>query len=432
MAVGKLSRGKKSKKKDLDVPQVTTDDFDSDGVGNKEIASSPTVYCKPLADLSSNMNAREGNIYSLAPLSALEAYHRIPFGNASLDYMTGGGIPMYAVTSFWGAESSGKSSALYDMFAASQLTCWRCRFPKNYCKCSTAPIIKPSALIAVEGLPDVEFLKHIGVDPDSLYVTLPESAEHAFDVAVNILKYDACVLGIDSITMVSPEAEATSSAEQQFMGLQARSIGRFLRTIRNALNRRIRQQEPVGVVLINQMRYKLSNVVGNPETRSGGSALKHTDELLVRFGKVALKKDVNPDKLLLPQTTHGLPTGARTSVSLNKTKFFCISRDDSYVRLIGNNENFEHLRVGQLIDAITTLKAAQACGVITKDSKGYRFPFLDQTFETQKELLEFVSSDRQNKMLIMKMATQQAWENHKKGAVISATTLGPEKVTEQE
>ena len=388
----------------------------------------PLPFSRTLKSLSDDYKTKEGNHFSLAPLSMLESRQRMLFGNAVLDYMTGGGAPLYAVTSLWGAESAGKTSALFDTADAALRTCWRCGYPVTYCHCSLPPMLRDVGWLAIEGVPDVSWAEHIGCDTGRIFISLPESAEHAFDVANDILSRDVCMLALDSISMVSPEAESSSSAEQQFMALQARAIGRFLRTLRNALNKRVRAQAPVSVFLVNQMRYKVGQIFGSPETRCGGSALKHTDDLLIRFSKVALSKSTNPDKLLLPASAHGMPSGARFNVSVNKTKFFTLSREDSFARLTANNEAFPDTRPGQLLDAAATLKAALACSVITKDSKGYKFTFLDKLFETQSELLSFVFESRENKMLIMKMATEAAYAASKKGCVAPMAQFGPEKV----
>lgn len=392
----------------------------------------PLPFSKTLKSLSDDYNNKEGNHFSLAPLNMLEGRQRLLFGNAVLDYMTGGGAPLYGVTSLWGAESAGKTSALFDTADAALRTCWRCGYPATYCHCSLPPMLRDVGWLAIEGVPDVSWAEHIGCDTSRIFISLPESAEHAFDVANNILTHDVCMLALDSISMVSPEAESSASAEQQFMALQARAIGRFLRTLRNALNKRVRAQAPIAVFLVNQMRYKVGQIFGSPETRCGGSALKHTDDLLVRFSKVALSKSNNPDKLLVPTSANGMASGVRFNVSVNKTKFFTLSREDSFARLVANNEAFPDLRPGQLLDAAAALKAALACEVITKDAKGYKFSFLDRVFENQAELLSFVFEARENKMLIMKMATEAAYAASKRGRVAPAAQFGPEKVKVEE
>ena len=432
----KVTRQKTSKKRADEETSATntqadgiqsSDDDSSDSKKNSKKKTTKALcdFSKTLSSLSDDMRTAEGNGFSLMRLSDIGRRERMMFGSAVLDYITGGGSPLYSVSSLWGAESSGKSSLLYDQIATAQNTCWRCQYPTDYCKCSLPADKKDAAIIAIEGVPDESWAEAIGVDLSRLYISLPESAEHGFDVLHRALHTDLCLAAIDSISMISPEAESSASAEQQFMALQSRAIGRFLRTTQNLLNKRLRANAPVAVTLINQMRFKVGMVMGSPETRSGGSALKHTDNLLVRVGGVSLNASVNPDKFLKASNNKKDSSGVRCNVSVHKKKFFTLGKSDSFVRLTANNENFPTLRPGQIIDAVPTIKVALACNVLEKTSSGYKFPFLDRKFANQQEIVDFITQSRQNKMLIVKEAISKAYEAYKHGAVAPDVVFGP-------
>ena len=433
----KVPRQKTTKEKavknvpDPEVTSVAEDDKEDKKTKTKAKKPSSTDFSKKLDSLSDDMKTAEGTPFSLMRLSDIGRRDRLPFGASVLDYITGGGAPLYAVSSLWGAESSGKSSLLYDQVATSQNMCWRCQYPSNYCKCSLPADKKDAAIIAIEGVPDESWAEAIGVDLSRLFISLPESAEHGFDILHRALHTDLCLAAIDSISMVSPEAESSASAEQQFMALQSRAIGRFLRTTQNILNKRIRANAPVAVTLINQMRFKVGMVMGSPETRSGGSALKHTDNLLVRVGGVSLNSQVSPDKYLKATNSKNDSSGVRCNVAIHKKKFFTLGKSDSFVRLTANNESFPGIRPGQILDAIPTIKVAIACGVLEKTSKGYKFPFLDMSFQNQEEIINFIIQDRQNKMLIVKESITKAYEDYKRGNVAPEVSFGPESASEE-
>ena len=438
----KLSRGKVPKvaetapAKAAVVPEPKTDTFEeapaegAEDVKKKNSKKNKVVrvtdFTRPLSDLSAQYSSKEGNHFSLAKISALEARSRQPFGSAVLDYISGGGSPLYTVSSVWGAESAGKSSLLLDQAAAAQSMCWRCMYPYKYCKCSVAPALRDVTWIGIEGLPDESWAEAIGVDLDRLYISLPESAEHGFDVVNDALGHDTCLVVLDSISMASPEDEADSSAEKQFMALQPRVIGRFLRTTQNTLNRRIRANAPVSVQLVNQMRFKIGVQYGSPETFSGGSALRHTNNLLVRVSEVALNDGLALDKSLKTANPKHPNLGVRTNVSVVKRKFFTLGKSDSFVRLTANSPDFPGINPGTILDAGPTIKVALACKTIEKVKSGYKFTFLDRIFSTKNELEIFIMSDRQNKMLIVQESVMAAYKAYKLGNAAPDVRFGPE------
>lgn len=173
-------------------------------------------------------------------------------GSISLDIALGGGIPRGRVTEIYGPESSGKTTLTLHIIAEAQKKGGQCAF------------------IDAEHALDPEYAKRIGVDMDNLLVSQPDSGEQALEIAETLVRSNAVdVVVIDSVAALTPKAEIEGDMGDSHMGLQARLMSQALRKLTSCISK-----SKTSVIFINQIRMKLGIMFGNPETTSGGNALK--------------------------------------------------------------------------------------------------------------------------------------------------------------
>lgn len=164
-----------------------------------------------------------------------------------------GGVPRGRITELYGPESSGKSTLAMHMIAEAQLT-----DSGNVCYIDTEHAFDPI------------YAANIGVDVDSLYISQPEYAEQALDIADTLIRSEKFVLiVVDSVAALVPKAELDGEMQKQQMGLQARLMSKALRKITG-----IASKSNTAVVFINQIREKIGVIWGSSETTTGGRALK--------------------------------------------------------------------------------------------------------------------------------------------------------------
>lgn len=181
-----------------------------------------------------------------------QVYKRISTGCFSLDEAIGGGIPEGRIIEVFGPESSGKSTIAQHIVAEAQKLGGTC------------------AYIDVEHSLDPEYAKNIGIDIDKLYITQPDNAEQALDILESLVRScSISVVVIDSVSALVPKAELEGDMGQSHMGLQARLMSQALRKLTGIISK-----SNTIVIFINQIRNKIGVFFGNPETTSGGNALK--------------------------------------------------------------------------------------------------------------------------------------------------------------
>jgi recombination protein RecA len=187
---------------------------------------------------------------SESPRVRLEA---IPTGAINLDAAIGvGGIPRGRVTEIFGPESSGKTTLALHVVANSQRQGGA------------------AAYIDAEHALDVEYARKLGVDIDNLLVSQPDTGEQALEITEILVRSGAVdVIVIDSVAALVPRAEIEGDMGDSLPGLQARLMSQALRKLAGAINR-----SRSSVIFINQLREKIGIMFGNPETTSGGRALK--------------------------------------------------------------------------------------------------------------------------------------------------------------
>jgi recombination protein RecA len=176
----------------------------------------------------------------------------IPTGSLSLDIALGGGLPKGRVIEIYGPESSGKTTLTLHAIAQVQR------------QGGTA------AFIDAEHALDPAYAKRIGVDVDNLLLSQPDNGEQALEITETLVRSNAVdLIVVDSVAALVPRAEIEGDMGDSHMGLQARLMSQALRKLTGVISR-----SHATVIFINQIRMKIGVMFGNPETTTGGNALK--------------------------------------------------------------------------------------------------------------------------------------------------------------
>ncbi|MEI7682765.1 MAG: recombinase RecA [Candidatus Saccharibacteria bacterium] len=175
-----------------------------------------------------------------------------PSGSLSLDLALGGGIPKGRVVEIYGPESSGKTTMTLHAIAQVQ------------------KLGGTAAFIDAEHALDPAYAKRIGVDTANLLLSQPDSGEQALEIVETLVRSNAVdLIVIDSVAALVPRAEIEGDMGDAHMGLQARLMSQALRKLTSVINK-----SNATVIFINQIRMKIGVMFGNPETTTGGNALK--------------------------------------------------------------------------------------------------------------------------------------------------------------
>ncbi len=198
----------------------------------------------------------------------------IPTGAINLDAAIGvGGIPRGRVTEIYGPESSGKTTLCLHVVANAQR------------------LGGVAAFIDAEHALDTEYAKKLGVDVENLLISQPDTGEQALEICEILVRSGAVdVIVIDSVAALVPKAEIEGDMGESHMGLQARLMSQALRKLTGAIAR-----SKTSVIFINQLREKIGVMFGNPETTTGGKALKFYASVRLdirRIGPVKEKEDI--------------------------------------------------------------------------------------------------------------------------------------------
>lgn len=196
-------------------------------------------------------NFGKGAIMKLGEAQKI-AVETIPTGSMSLDMALGGGIPRGRVIEVFGPESSGKTTLTLHIIAEAQKRGGQ------------------AAFIDAEHALDPDYARKIGVDLDNLLISQPDSGEQALEITESLVRSNAIdVIVIDSVAALTPRAEIEGEMGDAHMGLQARLMSQALRKLTSTISK-----SRTTVIFINQLRMKLGVMFGNPETTTGGNALK--------------------------------------------------------------------------------------------------------------------------------------------------------------
>jgi len=229
----------------------------------------------------------KGAIMALGGEEGLEPVATISTGSLALDLATGvGGYPRGRVVEVYGPESSGKTTLALHAIAQAQRNGGVCAF------------------IDAEHAIDINYAKSIGVEIDKLLVSQPDTGEQALDIAEMLVRCGAVdLIVIDSVAALTPKAELEGEMGDSHMGLQARLMSQALRKLTGIAHR-----TDTTLMFINQLRQKIGVTFGNPETTTGGNALKFYASMRLdvrRIGQVKIGDEL---------------VGGRTRVKLAKNK----------------------------------------------------------------------------------------------------------------
>ena len=214
----------------------------------------------------------EGAIMKLGEAKALDIEFT-PTGSISLDIALGGGIPQGRIIEIYGPESSGKTTLSLHIVSELQK------------KGGTA------AFVDAEHALDPEYAKKIGVKTNDLIISQPDSGEQALEIVEALVRSEAVdMVVVDSVAALTPKAEIEGEMGDSHMGLQARLMSQALRKLAG-----ITHKSNTTVIFINQIRMKIGIVFGNPETTTGGNALKFYSSVRIevrRSAKIKKGEDI--------------------------------------------------------------------------------------------------------------------------------------------
>jgi recombination protein RecA len=229
----------------------------------------------------------KGAVMKLGDSSANMNVETIPTGSLSLDIALGlGGIPKGRIIEIYGPESSGKTTVALHMVAEVQKRGGIAGF------------------VDAEHALDPVYAKNIGVDIDDLYISQPDSGEQALEITETMVRSGAVdIIVVDSVAALTPQAEIDGEMGDSHVGLQARLMSQALRKLTAAVSK-----TKCIVIFINQLREKIGVMFGNPETTTGGRALKFY---------ASIRLDVRRIETLKAQ---GEVIGNRTRIKIVKNK----------------------------------------------------------------------------------------------------------------
>src|SRR5918912_2196530 len=289
----------------------------------------------------------KGSIMRLGQKNAIAPIEAISTGAISIDYALGiGGLPRGRVIEIFGPESSGKTTLALQVIAEAQKTGGM------------------AAFVDAEHALDAQYAQKLGVDLENLLVSQPDNGEQALEIVEVLIRSNSVdVIVVDSVAALVPRAEIEGEMGEAQMGLQARLMSQALRKLTGAV-----AKSKTCLIFINQLREKIGVMFGNPETTTGGRALKFYASIRVDIRRIGAIKDGDA------------VVGGRTRVKIVKNKVAPPFREAEFDVMYGEGIS----RTGDLIDLAVDKRIIEKSGAWF----GYGGERLGQGRENAKQFLK--------------------------------------------
>jgi recombination protein RecA len=267
----------------------------------------------------------KGSIMRLGQKGAIQPIDTISTGSISIDFALGvGGVPRGRVIEIFGPESSGKTTLALQVIAEAQ------------------KLGGMAAFVDAEHALDAAYAQKLGVELDNLLVSQPDNGEQALEIVEVLIRSGGLdVVVVDSVAALVPKAEIEGEMGDAQMGLQARLMSQALRKLTGVVSK-----SKTSLIFINQLREKIGVMFGNPETTTGGRALKFYSSVRMDIRRIASIKDGD------------VVVGGRTRVKIVKNKVAAPFREAEFDVMYGEGIS----RTGDLLDLAVEKRIIEKSG----------------------------------------------------------------------